>query len=238
MYDRLVQGLRSHQANAGSDWREVIHGRLTLDYSRILQGAKTAAAEEGMGFAPSAYYFIGRCEPEFGDSAVCFSGEEKRAALDAPFDTGGVWAEHVLAEPMLTTDSEKATFVDDNSEAYGVRSQAFAEWVDQNFDPNTDYLLGVEPQDGGFCENVVTAGRSARSWTWEARIERVSLPSSGLTPTDLVLSRRKYDSYHGWVLRNDKLPMAAKSDHINLLAEIYRDPGELLAADYLNSRGA
>lgn len=236
MFWSWVQGMRSHQANHASDWREVLFGRLSLDYSRIHQGEKTQQAEQGLGFSPCTYYFVARSEPGFGDSSILFDAQRVDKADTTPFDSGGLWFDHIRTSVPLTTPEEHRRFVHEATGAARSRESEFGAWVHGNFGDRTDYVSGEPPKIGCSCDQVLVDPSNSRTWVWECRVERSDLMSSGLRPVQLVISKDRFDHYRQWVIGNLKISTRDKSHHLIWLADIYADPGTLAAGDFMNRK--
>lgn len=233
-YRAWLQGTRLPEGPVASDWREVLFGRLERDYRLIEQGEKTRQAENGLGFQASAYFFAGRCEPSFGDSAILFDASEVDAASVTPFDTGGLWFDHIRANPNVRTEC-KGDFVRDSTFDAPAGQEAYEGWINTNFANCDDYTRGVIPSIGCHIDVIIVDGSDSRCWVWECRIPRELISSAPITPARMVLKRARYEHYKNWLIFNNKVSDSVKRQHLSTIADIYLDPGEAAPGQFINN---
>lgn len=177
------------------DWRSVLRDRLVGEHARIKPGAKTQAAELGLGLDTSAYWFIFRCVEPFGRIVVV--SEPPRYLTDpagtagaTPFDSGGLWDDRIEAHPPFGDDAERVQYFWDAQVSLREWVRSFVDWLSDGGLKLAEYVLGLPPTQSGriIC---TTPPNQERAWTWE-----VQLPTT--TPKH-ELPRR-----HNLVMREDE----------------------------------
>lgn len=159
------------------DWLERVEDILTGRFMSGPSRGATAAAEEGLALAPSAYWYLCRSDLRFG--FVVFLWRVQRAnplladdGAVAPFDTGGLWHGHIQTA-LILSESERQQFVSRHSRPVYRWLPELTSWLDRNYASPGDYVIGVPPRAG--LAGIVYDGRNeAPAWTWEARLHKDS----------------------------------------------------------------
>ena len=210
-----VQGLRrpvDHQ------WQDVLRLRLEGSHHLIRSGRKTLKAEKGLRLKPSAYFYVSRCDPDFGWCAVAFTPPEHSNAEVTELDTGGFFAGLLnLARISLPLKRAVVRHHTHPADTYLPSSQ---QWGRANYNSSADYVRGESPRHNRVKELTLTAGADPRHWTWEARIPLSDFPDVGLEPRKAVLATDQYRGYRGWLLTTPKLSTTVRGNHIRLLARV------------------
>src|SRR5262245_26457598 len=92
-----VRGLRP--PHPSTDWREQATLCLLCTFSAIPTGRATGESEDGLGFPPSSYFYIGRADPAFSDFVCIYIPDVHVNGGTTPFDSGGIWHGHIIASP-------------------------------------------------------------------------------------------------------------------------------------------
>ena len=175
-----VQGLRGGAVETDLPWERVLYERLVGRHDRIQNSSKTVAAEIGLDIGNCAYFYIGRCDPDFGDQVVGYRRPISSTVRVAPFDTGGLWHGYINTQPALVP-SEKQKLVDDNSHKLGDFEWAFQAWgsaayaSSAPFPDSAPYTEGRKTLVNSEPEIEFTiAEETHRWWTWEGRVAYTS----------------------------------------------------------------
>jgi hypothetical protein len=168
-----VLGIRRPKAR---EWLARVEALLLHTFVNEPPGEETAVAESGLGFQPSCYWYICRTEGDFGHIVFLWTEEHDVSwgSSDAatPFDTGGVWHEKIVFDPLLS-DSGRKQFVAAHSQPVSAWLGEFVTWLQANYDRTADYIRGVPPR-AGVPGIVYDSQNEPRAWTWEARLEKSS----------------------------------------------------------------
>jgi len=227
-----VQGLR-RDTGPESDWRPILFARLTVRYWSLMTGAKTREAEQGLGLGTNCYFFIGRCEPEFGDEAVVFTPIPPTDGQATPFDTGGLWHGHIETDPPLKL-TDLPAFVCNYSWASDGYHEDMSRWLQQAF-PSVDcYTSGQVPSVSIVPEIQLKMGQSTRHWTWEARMLVAAITSTTVLPLAAILTAAQYDLFSTWVRRQRQYDAETRKGVLDLVRRIRVDPGDRAAGAFLN----
>lgn len=221
----VVQGMRTTgPSHPRSDWRWVIVRRLRLEHHLLPSGEKTAEAERGLQLDPCAYFYVGRCEPEFSDYAIAYEDHNSFESEVSPFDSGGLWFGHVLTKIRLNDERDRQEFVRKNTlphDAYGV---LFEGWVSSNYPDRRDYIEGSCPASCYAADVNIEEGADARSWTWELRVEKQHFPDVFLRPTALCISEPKLQQLSQWVIGEGSFASNERSSLLSTINDLYVDP--------------
>jgi hypothetical protein len=98
-----IQGMQAPNPMAVSpnpadpEWCKVLRARLTSRHRDLPASLHTAQAEQGLKLGTNAYFYVSRCEPDFGDEAVKY-----RSPIPRPPGTG--CGKHVC-RPTISTQA-------------------------------------------------------------------------------------------------------------------------------------
>lgn len=233
-----VQGMRRSGDPANerrTTWLEVFHSRLNGQHHALPPGEKTKEAEDGLEIGRCSYYFIGRCEPAFGDSAILFEKPDGPCAV-LPFDTGGLWHNHF--EPMLgiMTPQEKRAFL----QLYTMSGNSFLpqleNWGRASFSTFRCYAEG-EPPSSPYMNRmrIDVTDADPRAWSWEGRYPHSNSEAKPMRPRKVFISRGRLAEYGMWLLASKTLTATKKSQcwqKISNIAEIVHDEASGWAANH------
>lgn len=238
-----TQGLRDTDVLRASgthmDWQRVLFHRLRLEHRKLGRGPTTAAAEDGLQIDPSAYWYIGRLEPDYAYIVTLSIDalEPGAQGVVCPFDTGGLWHDKLtLVAPL--TPTQKRQFLADNSYSMDNYHAAMQSWLESAFEVNehvASYSRGAKPSAHSIPDIVIDD--DTRSWTWEVRVA-VKAATDSLPPaTSLHMTEQQYDQYETWLTRLREISTFEVYDHLEFVESIvsvsanpYEDATQLLVA--------
>lgn len=219
----MVQGLRPTRA-APAPWQQAVRDRLAYRFERIRPNDATALAEAGLRYPRSAYWYLHRSDPAFGRVATLWTlvgslRVRKSEGTGTPFDTGGVWNDHVIAKPPFSDGADKATFVREHEEGVQDLLTAFELWlIAGHGSAPANYLNGVAPTSH-VPRIVLDAGlNDPRAWTWELRLAAATASPESIVPTAIVWPESEYDAFEVWLVNNDTTLSALERSR--LLADV------------------
>lgn len=222
------------------NWTEVLYYRLSLQYERIPTGTQTAEAEDGLHIhPPCAYFYIGSCHPRFGDNAIVFICSHDTRSHITPFDTGGLWKDHLVTEAPLDEDGKRDLLAryDFEPDSY---LDKFRTWGRSNYSKSREYVERKPPRAAYVPEiDSSKSGPDGGSWTWEGRTPRDTV-AEAIEPLHVFLNSNQIDEYDQWLRDNPAIPASAKTENIEKLIRLHLDakhlaPGEA-ATRYLAER--
>jgi hypothetical protein len=229
-----VVGMRSGGVHATS-WQQVLYWRLTGQHFRVSQSDATLQAQRILNIEPCVYFFIGRCEPLFGDSGIASTRPPADAALVAPFDTGGLALKRVVTTSPLS-DSAKVRLVKEWSLA-GVQFEAeFRKWGTSNYGSSSSrYSFGDRPHFHLVAEiDLRDDVNRSHAWTWEGRLPSNASSCSGILPMYLAISAARLEEYRVWHENEQILTPDEYEAHLKMIHDIWLDPGDFAASNMLN----
>lgn len=192
----LVPKLRGPEARY-----KLITSILQGEWTSFSRSPDTPRAEEGLGIRGEPLYcFVMRTERAFGQVVFVFADT---GAVDSsgeggatPFDSGGLWHGYIQTEPGLRAD-QKPGFFSRTNIPLSDWQHAFEAYVQANYPSWREYVLGQRPAHG--TPPIVLGGcNTARAWTWEVRVPRVSIKGR-LELTGGSMPRADYDRYLSWL---------------------------------------
>lgn len=229
--DFWIQAAPRRTHGEASDWQQIVYRRISSCHAQIRSYHRTLAAEKGLNFHPSAYFYIGRCDPSFSEHVLIFSRPTSQESQVTPFDTGGFWHDHVCTHPP-TPPLDKPAFVESHS--FGVEDyyQQFCRWGREAFPNASDYIWGTtSPQTLYALQiNLDNNNPDSRCWTWEGRVSKATCYGR-LATIKLFLQDIRYRQYTTWVRNNPSILAEDAIAHLRLVSEIYSDAGQLSARD-------
>lgn len=231
----VVQGMRTTgPSHPRSDWRWVIARRLRLEHHLLPSGEKTAEAERGLQLGPCAYFYVGRCEPEFSDYAIAYEDYDSFESEVSPFDSGGLWFGHVTTKATLVDEHDRMDFLRMNTlphDAYGI---LFESWVSSAYSDRSEYVEGLRPASCYAGDVSIEEGADARSWTWELRVEKRFFPEVHLRPKALCISLPKLQQLSQWVIGEGSFAQNERSTLLSTIHDLHIDPAGLGSGFMMN----
>lgn len=184
-------------------WKHTLRDRL-MQRHNLTAGAhsKTSQNETRLGFPePCVYWYLMAVDPDYREgiilSVVTEEGDRPRLS---PFDTGGVASGHVVWRPASMKADEMVRL---NTFAWSPGATSFVDWVRSAFTRVHDYwnrTTLIRPTACYVDAIDLTACEDARSWTWEARLERSAATlSSAVSKTRLVMRSELYEAFMTWL---------------------------------------
>jgi hypothetical protein len=202
-----TQGLRPRQTGR-VPWQQVIRDRLRLAFDQIPRGERTIAAETGLGFPPSAYWYVGRCDPAFGRVAVVWmmlsSYADAGIAAAAPLDTGGVWHGEITLDPPAVSATDKAIFVAEISMATTDLAAGFSQWLIEGYPTDSGTYIRGEPPVHHVDRVVLDERNEPRAWTWELRMPCNQISDENIAPTRIFWTPEDLEEFERWMQDEDK----------------------------------
>ncbi|WP_159617148.1 hypothetical protein [Arthrobacter zhaoguopingii] len=204
-------------------------------HNLLPNSAKTGEAEMGLGIRPSAYFYLGRCDPDYGDQVVGYERPSTDESLVSPFDTGGLWHGHVVTTPPLAQSTLK-TFVARHSHGVPAFALAFQQWGNAEYNGSSkDYTAGQQPVKAAVPNIDLSSPRAEpRWWTWEGRIAHGSTAMHTLQPVKVFMTQDDFESYEPWVRDDVFLPTHEKKRHLSHLRAILVPTGNEDPAQAMN----
>lgn len=164
-----VRGLRPPLPSA--DWREQAAQCLLCTFSTIPTGAATATSEQGLGFPPSSYFYVGRADPAFSDFVCVYAPNVPANGGTTPFDSGGIWHGYIVASPVWSDDADRRTFVMSKQHGLCDHETAIGQWLSDHYSNDAaSYVRGEPPKPG--LDRIDYSRCTERAWTWEARVPK------------------------------------------------------------------
>lgn len=192
------------------DWQLVLHYRLTSQFDRIPAQPNTTVAEDTLGWAHQAYFFVGRPHPYYSSSITLFDHPKPDdvAWFVTPFDTGGLIHGKVITDPELD-EAQRVQLIEKWSWGNDDYLVEYDRWVEASFTAADEYIRTGIPSTHLVGE-IDLPRNSDFSWTWEGRFPAIRYADGEIHPYRVLLSsgrRRQYFEYlrqHS-ILRADDL---------------------------------
>ena len=132
----------------------------------------------GLEIVPSWYSYIGRADVIYGNGIFFFEVDtlnwEPNDRGACPFDTGGIWWEHIETSPALSDDNQKKAFWEKYDIPLHLWFDAFTEYIHKNYSDYSEYVKGEPPDIGQGIESIIksTPPNTDLAWTWEGRVPK------------------------------------------------------------------
>lgn len=220
-------------------WARLLYWRLTRQRHREVEAysGTTQRIERSRGAGPAVYFFLGRCEPHYGDVAIANRPPRIDAPFTvAPFDTGGVASGRTRTTEKLT-ESDRHDLIRRWSFAPTSYQAEFTAWGSRAYSSCVHYTRGERPRFHlvDQIDLSPSGGNDSHAWDWEGRLPADAAACLSVEPTHLVLSTVQLDAYRTWLRDEAILSPREYSAHMDFIARIMVDPGGRAAADVMNS---
>lgn len=153
----------------------------------------TLKAERELGIQSSAYYYAGRCFPDFGDAIIAFAPttESHTTGAATPFDTGGLNAGKIKTDPALCSVAERSRYVADEQCDLTLWRANFSAWLASYFGEPGQYWSARPVRID--LRRTYELNTDARAWTWEIRFHEdqpVIVAISWTAPPEVLITIR------------------------------------------------
>jgi hypothetical protein len=180
---------------------------------RLGTRVKTSEAEEGLRIKSSCYFYLFRTDQEFGYVVFVWTpAREDWAAGDGgacPFDTGGLWHDRMVTDPVLRTGDEKRAFFARHDCPLDSCASRFSSYLERNYVGTEEAYIDGHPPAEGVAEIFKAPPNNARSWTWEVRIRRDRLPG-GIELERITWNEEQVRSFVDWIRNDSRFDLATK----------------------------
>ena len=181
-------------------WQVALAARLTGNSTQA--HFKTEPSEDGLGIARSQYWYVLFVSSAFGRVATIWNFQNDTVAASdwgslTPFDSGGLWHDHIKVEPKFPNETEKRDFFQTQLVELGNWVTAFREWLAMYSDP-TAYCDGNPPDGAPESRILMHAPNDSRAWTWEARIS-VDHINEACKPESIFWDSQDEDDFLNWI---------------------------------------
>ncbi|WP_285464932.1 hypothetical protein [Agromyces sp. NBRC 114283] len=218
---------------------ELLYFRLTGQFDRIETRPKTKEAEERLGLERSAYFYVDRAHPDYGDMIVANDGPVEVATwCVSPFDTGGLAHGWIRTRVELDEEQRRRLLGQWTWDDLSYERQ-LNEWISGAFRAPDDYVEAGRP---GYhlVEEVDLPACDSQSWTFEGRIPVDGLRTNPVAPVRAYVTPGKRQHYLEWVRASRRLSIDQYTEHLRLVATVVVEtasPIESVRSDILASRG-
>lgn len=167
-----------------------------------MRHGKTVDAEKNLGIPRCLYFFVGRCCPGRVGSAVLsvefFAVRKQRGAV-SPFDTGGLYHDHLRLPWDVFPPGTKQAYLKEHSADLSQFQQYFTDYLSAFFElPGSYWSHPDKPIDG----TRFASADDWRNWTFEVRF---------VEQTEISSAKWYFD-------------LEAESEYLDLLADGLVDP--------------
>jgi len=155
-----------------------------------------------------------------------------------PFDSGGLWHDHVKTRPHLNELDKKHFFLRQSVQLTNWQRE-FVAYVDHNYSEVKEYIRGAIPRYGT-PPIILSHPNETRAWAWEVRYPP-SLARNHITLERIYMRRKQRDEYVKWLWRESALEDSeARSVHrwlVDNLVEVReQDSPFAIVEDHLLAR--
>jgi hypothetical protein len=203
---------------------ELFYRRFVGQLNDLPAAPKTEEAEALLdGGQRQAYYYVGRCMPEYGALCVAHVGP---TAPDHPtrtcvFDTGGMVHGKIRLTHELSIDG-KVSVVQSHSYEGNKYEADFENWIQGSFLSMTDYVRGERPSFSPVPEIELDANEPF-AWTWEGRHRASNRDEPLLAPIKIFMRRGHPRLYKEWLRRSRLLDAQETTVHLRQLAVVLEE---------------
>ena len=211
----LVRGLRASKPKHLHDRYDQITNTILNEWPPPIRSPDTKEAESNLQIDGLPYYFyVMRTELIFGSVVFLFRDVFDPALPDnvygtTPFDSGGLWHNHIRTNPEIPPPERIALFHKTQTSLSRWRT-SFRDYIESNYGRIAQYIEGAAPQSGTYPIVADIPTNESRAWTWEARIP-FELPSHSLELIRGFFPQQDRIRYFGWL--QEQRP----SDHTSIV---------------------
>lgn len=231
-----VQGMREQRPSLGGSmpWMELLYRRTVGDLLNIPAAPKTKKAEESLSLQRSVYYYVGRCNPDFGELVVAHTDRSHAAPREievTPFDTGGLALGHIQTLRPMDADGRR-NLVRDHTYTWDGYVAPIDSWLGTAFASSEDYIRGVPPRQPAVADVPIDRDED-RTWTWEGRVEARDYGGPPIRPAKIIVKTGHQNLYIEWMRKARVLNMDASLEHIRWFRSVVEevvDPVERMRA--------
>lgn len=132
----------------------------------------TRDSEAGLGLGDSLYFFVGHACPDFGHVVLVYDPDWSvaRPGTATPFDTGGLWAGHIVADGV-SDETSRRDYCDGHKVSLCAWQDAFSDYLSEYFDSARAYVLGERAVKDDSSHRLLHPDNERRGWTWELQVE-------------------------------------------------------------------
>lgn len=227
MSESWTIGMRSADATDTPDmsWARLLYHRLTGQHYRAVARPKTSDSEARLGWSkPYIYFFLGRCEPEYGDAGIANVRPESLAGEVCPFDTGGMIQGKIPLVPDADNEPQRRALVERWSMSMRDFPDPWTAWGSSAYPSSGHYTAGGRPRHHLVAEVLVDEADNPRTWMWEGRLAGEPAACSSVKPWLLALSRARLDQYRTWLRSRSILDVRSYARHMEMVTSILLDP--------------
>lgn len=221
-----TQGMKRVSSTHRMRWEELLYRRLSGHHSSIAPGGQTKSAEDGLKLGTCVYYFVGRCDPDWGSgTAVAFLEAPRTVdgAAVCPFDTGGLYHNHHPGQCSQLSEAEKAALVNQHSRRIDEYEPVMRMWGHAAYDEWPPYPKGRSPSVNAVPEIDAVHADDARAWTWEARVPATSANDHQMDVIRAYLEPQNTKAYLVWLQDTPILVPAEKEEHFSFFVSVYHE---------------
>jgi len=192
----------------GMGWQPLLRDRLRAHFQDHVRTANTEAAEIGLGMPPSSYWFVLSGNPAFG--RILIMSQPNPTVLRGcdggatPFDTGGLWHNHIVAVPPFTTPAGKVAYFNSTSASHEDADDEAKDWILQHYSNSVDYVYG-SPPDSLDRIDTTSGVNDSRAWTWEVRLNSLDYDHHPVPPVIVVLTPEDSRHFSVWLQDDDQV---------------------------------
>lgn len=224
MTELWVTGMRKLDHAPQIPWERVLYCRLTGTHYLIPPGKRTRDSEIKLQIPRSVYFYLGRCDPEYGDIGIASYRPTCAGQLVSPFDTGGMAQQKIALKCASDTAEHRKHLVDVWSLTELEYPHQWKTWGHQAYRASSEYTAGLPPATHLVAEVALDGSNQPRAWMWEGRIPATHKQCSTVRPWLLILSDARLDQYRTWLRETGILNFDAYVKHMKMIDSIRLDP--------------
>lgn len=193
----------------GVPWQAILRDRLTHRFVEIDATDGTVAAEAGLGYDASAYWYVHRGDAAFGRVGTLWKLQAgpllPSSGASTPFDSGGLWHANIVTDPPLADPLDRRDFVRTNEHTCDDSlARLFVAWLETAFSSGLpSYVRGDVPAFHVHPIVLDRAKNEPRAWTWELRLVAAAVDASIIRPIGIVWSEADYEGFEWWIHESD-----------------------------------
>jgi len=197
-----VFGLRPQYKYENKNWRYVLASLLLGDFSVIEKGNKTIESERGLGLPSCWYWYIGNANEAFGHVISFWQATTSEWAEDekglSPFDSGGLWHNHIATSPPLDDNVKKITFFKKHDQHLRSWHEKIHSYIVRNYDSHSDYIDSHNAPKHGTQGIINAPPNDGQAWTWEAHVDINSIDGK-IDISKVFITSSDRDNFLEWI---------------------------------------